>query len=67
MRIAAPGWDVRFPVDSDEAHVVPVNDRVQHDAVDCICGPTCTPHERADGSIGFLLAHHSLDGREAME
>jgi hypothetical protein len=50
-------------------HVVPVNDIVEHDSDggDCICGPTTEAVMRDDGSNGWLIIHHSLDGREARE
>lgn len=47
-------------------HVMPVDDLIEHDA-DCVCGPTTVPVERDDGTIGFYVVHHSLDGREANE
>jgi len=34
---------------------------------DCPCGPRTTPVERDDGSISWLITHHSLDGRELTE
>ena len=52
-------------------HVVPVDDLIAHDSStdepDCICGPEVEPVERDDGSIGYLIVHHSLDGRERFE
>jgi hypothetical protein len=54
-------------VESGEVHVVPLNDAVPHSEEDCICGPTTEPVPRNDGSMGWLLTHHSLDGREATE
>lgn len=48
-------------------HVVPENDLIQHDSSggqDCVCGPSTEPVEREDGSMGWLVVHHSLDGRE---
>jgi hypothetical protein len=30
-------------------------------------GPTVQPVPGADGSMGWLIVHHSLDGREATE
>jgi hypothetical protein len=52
-------------------HVWPEHDRVQHntedDAGDCICGPATEPVKREDGSIGWVIRHHSLDGREKTE
>jgi hypothetical protein len=46
------------------AHIVPVNDLVDHTDDDCACGPSTQPVERTDGSVGWLVVHHSLDGRE---
>lgn len=51
-----------------DAHVFPVDDLIEHEADGgCPCGPTSEPVERVDGSIGWLLIHHSLDGRETTE
>lgn len=54
---------------SESIHVIPVNDLVAHDTDggDCICGPDTEPVERDDGSIAWLVSHHSLDGRELEE
>ncbi len=56
---------------TDVAHVVPVDDIVKHDTsaseADCICGPETRPEKREDGSMGWLIVHHSLDGREQHE
>lgn len=53
---------------SNELHVVPVDDLIEHDTVgDCPCGPTTKPVERDDGSNGWMVTHHSLDGREGGE
>jgi len=50
------------------AHVVPLNDLFQHDTStaepDCACGPTVHPAALPEGGIGWILVHHSLDGRE---
>lgn len=49
-------------------HVAPVADQVDHTATDdCVCGPTTEPVLRGDGSCGWVLTHHSLDGREGRE
>lgn len=50
-------------------HVHPVGDVVEHDTSgdECICGPTTEPVFREDGSTGWLIVHHSLDGRERSE
>lgn len=51
-----------------DMHTMPINDLVEHESSeDCICGPTCNPVERNDGTIGYLYVHHSLDGREMLE
>lgn len=49
--------------------VVPINDLIEHDyySEDCPCGPTSEPVKRDDGSVGWVLTHHSLDGRERYE
>jgi hypothetical protein len=49
-------------------HVVPLGDAVEHTSDDdCACGPTAMPIKRDDGSIVWLMVHHSLDGRELRE
>lgn len=50
-------------------HTYPVADLIEHDTDggDCICGPTVEPVMREDGSNGWHVLHHSLDGREASE
>ena len=50
-------------------HTYPVGDLIEHDVdgSDCICGPTIEPVFREDGSNGWLVIHHSLDGREQQE
>lgn len=50
-------------------HVYPNNDLIDHDTDggDCVCGPTVEPVPRDDGSMGWLVTHHSLDGRELRE
>lgn len=54
---------------SDPIHVYPLNDLVEHDTAsdDCVCVPDQIPVERDDGSVGWIVSHHSLDGREARE
>ena len=74
------GWDysrgekpnkpeVLVPMDAgDVAHVVPVGDLIKHDiSEDCACGPFAEPVKRDDGSVSWVLTHHSLDGREMSE
>lgn len=51
-------------------HVYPAADLVEHDTDHgeaCICGPAVEAVFRDDGSNGWLITHHSLDGREAHE
>ena len=50
-----------------DVHVVPIRDPIEHLDEDCVCGPTTEPVERADGSFGWVVTHHSLDGREMAE
>ncbi|MEU0236795.1 hypothetical protein ABZ234_03825 [Nocardiopsis sp. NPDC006198] len=56
---------------SDTVHVVPNNDLIEHDwqtyEATCVCGPTTRLIKREDGSIGWVITHNSLDGREAHE
>lgn len=50
-------------------HVSPVNDLIEHDTEteDCVCVPEIRPAEQEDGSVLWVLVHHSLDGREMDE
>lgn len=54
---------------SDVQHVLPVNDLIAHEDVgdECPCGPRLEAVKRDDGSVGWVVIHHSLDGREAGE
>lgn len=46
-------------------HVLPVNDIVEHVTNDeCVCGPTSEAVKRDNGSIGWVVVHHAVDGRE---
>ena len=52
----------------DEVHVHPLADLIEHGLTDnCPCGPEQRPVKREDGSVGWLVVHHSLDGREKQE
>jgi hypothetical protein len=45
-------------------HIIPISDEVGHDeSEDCICGPDQEFVEGPEGT-GWLVIHHSLDGRE---
>jgi hypothetical protein len=49
-------------------HVIPANDLIEHDANEnCVCVPTAQGVFRDDGSTGWVITHHSLDGREMVE
>lgn len=51
-------------------HVVPIADLIVHevdDAGGCPCVPSVEPVALPAGGIGWLLVHHSLDGREFNE
>jgi hypothetical protein len=54
---------------ADTVHTYPANDLVEHELEgdDCACGPEILPVKRDDGSMGWQIIHHSLDGREASE
>ena len=54
-------------VDHDTVHVYPTGDHIEHwtDDDSCVCGPTTEPVPRDDGTYGWLVVHHALDGREA--
>ncbi len=53
---------------TDFLHIAPRGDGIEHDTStgepDCVCGPTVEPVKRGDGSMGWLIVHHSLDTRE---
>lgn len=51
--------------DDLHVHVIPIGDTWCHEAEDCACGPRLEPVEQDDGTVGWMLTHHSLDGREA--
>ena len=50
-------------------HTIPLDDLIEHmtDGSECPCGPTTEAVERDDGSMGWMVTHHSLDGREHHE
>lgn len=53
----------------DAVHVYPLNDLIEHETCGdgCVCVPAAEPVKRDNGSVGWLLVHHSLDGRELKE
>ena len=54
---------------SDTVHVYPRDDLVEHEleGTDCVCGPAVERVEKDGGGDGWLVIHHSLDGREEHE
>jgi hypothetical protein len=52
-------------------HIAPQGDLITHDTssteADCVCGPRTVPVEQKHGGYGWLIVHHSLDGREREE
>lgn len=54
---------------NDTVHTFPVNDLIEHDTSgeECVCGPTVEAVMYDDGSNGWHVLHHSLDGRESNE
>lgn len=50
-------------------HTFPLNDLIEHDTSGepCVCGPDVEAVFADDGSTGWLVSHHSLDGRELDE
>lgn len=52
----------------DTVHTIPLDDQIIHDhSADCPCGPTAAPSPMPEGRTGWIVTHHSLDGREASE
>lgn len=53
---------------TDVLHIRPLGDPIGHDTStggpDCARGPEARPEKREAGSVGWLIVHHSLDGRE---
>jgi hypothetical protein len=52
-------------------HVFPIGDLVEHDTSGdqpgCVCGPALEHVPNPHGPDGWLVTHHSLDGREERE
>lgn len=69
MTARTVGWRIDTWDAGDHVHVHPLGDVIAHDVQsdDCPCGPTTEPVERDDGTVGWLVVHHSLDGREHHE
>lgn len=61
-------WLAEMDRRSDELHVTPVDDWIEHEeSTDCVCGPAVHPEMRDDGAYTFVIVHASLDGRELDE
>ncbi|WP_280412553.1 hypothetical protein [Nocardia asiatica] len=60
-------WVVQRIPGGSEVHVHPLDDLIEHTPNDCVCGPETEPIPRSDGTYGWLITHHSLDGREHQE
>lgn len=64
-----------FAVGDDIVHVYPESDLIVHEAggprdgdvLLCPCGPTPSAVPKSGGTLGWVLTHHSLDGRELAE
>lgn len=54
---------------TDNVYVYPTQDLIEHvtDGDGCPCIPTTEAVEHDDGSYGWVILHHSLDGREFAE
>jgi hypothetical protein len=53
---------------NEQVHVMPRGDLLDHDeSEDCVCMPSVEPVAQDDGSIDWVVVHHSLDGRELIE
>ena len=64
--MSLPGWLVVHADRPGETHVIPIDDLIEHEDEDCVCGPlaefaVCPDH---DACSWFLYTHRALDGRE---
>lgn len=50
-------------------HVIPIGDLIEHEDTEdtCPCGPAVELVRNEGGPDGWVIVHHSLDGREAHE
>lgn len=59
-------WITDYFPDVDTAYVRPIKDAVDHTmSDDCVCGPAIEPLQRDDGTVCWLVTHHSLIESEA--
>lgn len=63
--LVSSGWLV--VEQAEGVHVLPLGDGIDHPDEDCICGPAVEPVKQEHGGIGWIITHHSLDGREHLE
>jgi hypothetical protein len=62
------GWSVLYDLADNDVHVVPDDDLIGHQLdADCVCSPSPELVQRGDGGDGWVVVHHSLDGREQGE
>lgn len=55
-------------MNGNKIHVTPINDLIEHeDSEDCVCQPTPRLVTMANGADGWVITHHSLDGRGLTE
>lgn len=49
-------------------HITPIGDLIEHELTEeCPCGPQQQLVQHDDAPDGWLIVHHSLDGREQIE
>lgn len=62
-----PGWPSPDDVDGDGAPWLVLRAETSPDDTACPCGPTAEHVPNDGGSDGWVITHHSLDGREQHE
>lgn len=58
------GWGVRQTAYTEDKHVVPVGDLIDHVPDDCPCGSRDELWADEKGIEFWIVTHNSLDGRE---
>lgn len=62
-----PQWEA-IDVGDQVVHIVPIGDFLEHEHTDeCACGPTSEVVIEEGRTDGWIVTHHSLDGRESRE
>jgi hypothetical protein len=64
--VSGGGW-LMVPLTDGNRHVIPVDDGWYHLPDDCLCGPAHEYVARDGQPDGWVVLHHSLDGREQRE